>query len=270
MASPLPEVRDLHFALDGVPVHWHAGGRALSRFFDNLSIFFPVGERFFVSTVHAYKERIGDPQLAERVRRFAGQEGKHAREHDRYNAHLAAQGLRVDELEGRVKRLLDGAQQKVPRRLQLAVTCALEHFTAVMARELLADPRVLDGAHPTMRALWTWHAIEEAEHKTIPFDVFHAVGGTELERVRAMLFATVIFWAYVARNQVAIMKADGMHLDVREWTRFLWFVFVKPGTLRRAWGHWAGYFRRSFHPDEVDDGAVIDAWRRAQGEEQAA
>ena len=270
MASPLPEVRNLHFALEAVPVHWHAGGRALSRLFDNMSIFFPAGERFFVSSVHAYKDRITDPALAERVRRFAGQEGMHAREHDRYNAHLAAQGLPIEELEGRVKKLLAGAQQRLPRRLQLAATCALEHFTALMAREVLGDPRVLADAHPTMRELWTWHAIEEAEHKTIPFDVFRAIGGTERERARAMLVATVLFWAHVARHQVTIMRADGMLYDAREWAKLFWFIFVSPGTLRRTWGNWAGYFRRSFHPDDVDDAAAIDAWRRAHASEAAA
>jgi predicted metal-dependent hydrolase len=34
----------------------------------------------------------------------------------------------------------------MPARMQLAVTCALEHFTASMGHELLASDRLLQGA----------------------------------------------------------------------------------------------------------------------------
>ncbi len=47
-SSPTPEPRNLRFDLADVPRYWHGERRSLSLFFDNLSLFFPEGERFFV------------------------------------------------------------------------------------------------------------------------------------------------------------------------------------------------------------------------------
>ena len=49
---------------------------------------------------------------------------------------------------------------------------ALEHFTAILAHELLADPRHLAGADPATAALWRWHATEEIEHKGVAYDTW--------------------------------------------------------------------------------------------------
>ncbi len=59
-----PEVRDLRFELSCVPRHWHGGSRALTAWFDNLSVFFPPGERFFVAAVKAHQPKVTDPALA--------------------------------------------------------------------------------------------------------------------------------------------------------------------------------------------------------------
>jgi predicted metal-dependent hydrolase len=157
--TPTPEIRDLRFqTLTDVPRHWHGGRRSVTSYFDGLSIFFPLGERFFLASVRAKAKHVKDPALAEAVRAFCGQEGVHGREHERYNAHLAARGYPAAEMEARVGRLLSLVSRRLPMRTQLAATCALEHFTALMGQMILADPRTLDGAHPTMAALWRWHA----------------------------------------------------------------------------------------------------------------
>ena len=49
---------------------------------------------------------------------------------------------------------------------------ALEHFTAIFAHELLADPRHLAAAEPEAQAMWRWHAIEEIEHKGVAYDTW--------------------------------------------------------------------------------------------------
>src|SRR4029077_2358080 len=114
----------------------------------------------------------GPAPLAEAVRAFYQQEGYHSREHVRYNEVVAAQGYPVAEMDARVGRLLRLVRRRAPKRRQLAATCALEHFTALMAHLFLSDARLLDGAHPAMAALWRWHAAEENEHKAVAFDVY--------------------------------------------------------------------------------------------------
>jgi predicted metal-dependent hydrolase len=262
--SVTPTVRNLSFeAIAAAPHRWHGGRAAVTTFFDNLSIFFPVGERFFMKSVRAHESAVTDPALRAAVRAFHGQEGVHGREHQRYNDALRARGYPVEAMEERVRRLLAGVRKVVPPRLQLAATCALEHFTALMGESLLADPAMLDGADPAMAALWRWHAAEENEHKAVAFDVFVAAGGTYGERAAAMALASVIFWAKVLEHQVRMMKHDGNVGSLSEWAALARYLFVEPGGLRPLLARYLDYYRPNFHPDDVDTAHLVDAWARA-------
>ena len=97
------QVRNLRFDVaSDIPHAWHAAGRSITTFFDNLSIFFPAGERFFIASVRAHMRHVTDPSLQEEVRTFNAQEGVHGREHARYNARLKAEGYPIDAMETRV------------------------------------------------------------------------------------------------------------------------------------------------------------------------
>lgn len=273
MESPAPaklEVRNLRFATDRdeVPRHWHGGRKAVTAFFDNLSVFFPKGEAFFIESVKAHKHLVADEQLLQDIARFCAQEGIHAREHDRYNAMLRRQGYPVEALEARVERVLARARRVLPRRAWLSATAALEHFTATMANELLDDPRMLEGAHPVMRALWRWHAAEEVEHRAVAFDVYRAANGPYVERCATMLIATAIFWPLVLDQQIRMMRADGVAGSFEEWRDLLGFLFVEPGGLRRMWIQWLDYFRPDFHPLDGDTGALA-GWKAEHAAEKA-
>jgi len=257
-------VRNLEFALDPVAMrHWHGGRKAITAFFDNLSLFFPAGERFFVASVKAHQERVTDPRLRDDVRAFCGQEGLHTREHVRYNRMLEAQGYPAAKLEARTERILKRVTRVVPARRRLAATCALEHFTAALAHGVLSDPQLLEGANPTMAALWSWHAAEESEHKAVAFDVFKAAGGTYLERAWVMIATTLIFWALVIDQQARMMRADGTLFSLREWGSLFVFLWVHPGGLRKMWRLYLGYFKPSFHPWEHDNRDVLEDWKRS-------
>jgi len=261
-AGSLPEVRNLQFAVGAsTPRYWHGGRKSVTAFFNNLSIFFPAGERFFIASVKGYKDELADPTLVAQACAFYAQEGIHSREHVRYNAMLREQGYDVDAMEARVERILRAATRRNPKRMRLGVTCALEHFTALMADLLLGDPRLLEGADPVMAKLWRWHAAEENEHKAVAFDVFKAVGGTYPERVVTMIGATVVFWAKVLEQQARMMHADGILWSPREWLALGEFLFVSPGGMLRLVPKYLAYFRRDFHPWDHDNNELLDAWR---------
>ena len=58
-----PEVRDFRFDFSSVPRYWHGGRRSLTLFFDNLSVFFPAAERFFMTSMKGARNQIADEQL---------------------------------------------------------------------------------------------------------------------------------------------------------------------------------------------------------------
>lgn len=257
-----PEVRDLRFeAGPSVPRHWHGGRRSVTAFFDNLSIFFPPGERFFIASVKAHRHRIESERLRAEAKAFYGQEAMHTREHVRYNAMLRDKGYPVETMEGRVERLLRLVKRLTTKRMQLAVTCALEHFTALLAHMLLGNSRLLEGADPTMAALWRWHAAEENEHKAVAYDVFVEAGGTYVERIAAMIGATLIFWAKVSEHQVRLMWVDRTLFSPREHLALLRFLFVEPGGMAGLLRPYLAYFRPGFHPWDLDNRELLEGWK---------
>src|SRR5258708_14597582 len=117
--------------------HWFGGGAFLTHLANAMSLTFPEGERFFMDAVKHYADRIESPALRQEVSRFLGQEALRSRAQEVYNDWLRTTGLRPEGIEERVKEGLDRVRQDRSHRYQLAMTCALEHFTAMMAELLL-------------------------------------------------------------------------------------------------------------------------------------
>jgi predicted metal-dependent hydrolase len=95
--------------------------------------------------------------------------------------------------------------------LRLAVTVALEHFTAILAEDALTADG-LAHADPEIRRLLEWHAVEELEHKAVAFDVLKEVAPSYALRVAGMALATMTlagFWIWATR---LLLKQDGSSL----------------------------------------------------------
>ncbi len=256
-----PTVRNLRFDIDGsVPQYWLGGRRSVTIFLDNLSVFFPAGERFFVRAVRAHQAFVKSDGLTQEVRAFCGQEGVHGREHERYNEMLRSH-YPIEAMEKRVQAILTRVSKRTPDLGQLGVTCALEHFTALLGGMILRDPRLLEGAHPAMLALWRWHAAEENEHKTVAYDVYTAAGGAYPMRVSTMIGATVIFWAKVIEQQARMMHASGILFSLEEWTALGRYLFVDPGGMTPLFRLYFEYFRPDFHPSHIDSTELLERWR---------
>lgn len=263
------QVRDLRLQFGGgsVPRHWLGGKKSVTTFLDGLSIYFPAGERFFIRSVKAFEPKLTDPQLREAVRLFCLQEAMHTREHVHYNQMLVEQGYPAQRIEKRVTKLLKFFSHAIPLRWQLAATCGLEHYTSVMGQLILRDPRLFQGAHPTMRDLWLWHATEENEHKSVAFDVYQAVGGNNPERLFIMIVTSLIFWTLVWTQQAEMMAADGNALSAKEWRSLFRYLFKDPGGMQELIAMTADYFRLDFHPRDTGGEQHVQAWLRQRGSE---
>jgi predicted metal-dependent hydrolase len=188
--------RDLDVDFAPVPRRWLAGSAAATAVSNGVNLLFPHGERFFVRSVKHYLDRIEDPELRAQIKGFFGQEGRHAREHDRWSAILRQQGFEIDRFLASYEAITRWIEARTPPALRLAVTAACEHFTAILAEGALRGP-VLDAAAPEMRALLAWHAAEEIEHKAVAYDVLQQIDPSYRLRVLGLAMATVLlggFW----------------------------------------------------------------------------
>jgi predicted metal-dependent hydrolase len=252
----IPTRRDLSFGLSPESVaDWHSHGPYVTHFINAMSLFFPEGERFFIDSVRHYRGRITDPLQREAVSAFIGQEAMHGREHDEYNRLLRQAGLPAQEIEAHVRGFLR-LLRELPPAAQLSATIAMEHFTAVMSRLMLTDPRFIAGADARLAALWRWHALEETEHKAVAFDVYRQVmgGGARAYVLRGtgLVVTTAVFLALVLGYQRRLLQA-GRRRSWRGRMRFLGFMFLSPALLPRVLPRWLDYLRPGFHPWDHDD-----------------
>jgi uncharacterized protein len=260
MSANIP-FRNRRFGLTAADVATCAAADPIAQaFYAGLSTTFPDGERFFVQSVKAHEAFIG-PDQADDVAAFVRQEGAHAREHMAMNDQLAAHGYAMNKIVARAQKQLAVCAARAPI-WRLATTIALEHFTAVFARQLLADPRHMAFCDTETRALWQWHAVEEIEHKSVAFDVFLAATQNKaglnrwLLRVAAMTDAILRLAGVVLANIADMLAVDGK-ADALWPARFMRFAFAKPGIVRQMSLAIAAFYRPGFHPAEADDRALV-------------
>ncbi|MFN3387630.1 MAG: metal-dependent hydrolase [Allosphingosinicella sp.] len=261
--------RDRRFGRADRTARWWLGGDPVgTALYNALSATFPKGEAFFVESVRAFREG-ADPRLAAEIKAFTTQEVMHSREHVAFNKRAIEAGYDMTRLEKRVDDRLAIVRDKHPI-VSLAATMALEHFTAILAHELLADPRHLEGADAESRALWRWHAIEEIEHKGVAYDTWrHATRDWPRfkrwsVKARVMLLVTRNFMVDRTIGALDLLRQDGI-TGPRAWARLFWFAFGRPGMMRKILGAWFSFFMPGFHPWHQDDRSLIAKTERELG-----
>ena len=258
--------RDRRFGRGMRQERWWLGGDPIATaLYNALSATFPKGEAFFVESVRAFRDD-APPKLAAEIQAFVKQEVMHSREHIAFNKRALEAGYDMRRLDADVDMRLALVREKPPIA-SLAATMALEHFTAILAHELLREPRHLEGADRESAALWRWHAIEEIEHKGVAYDSWmHATRDWPRFRrwsvkARVMLLVTHNFLVDRTRGTLELLRQDGL-TGPKTWARLFWFAFVRPGMLRKVMGAWASYFMPGFHPWNHDDRKLIEKAER--------
>ena len=253
-------VRDERFNRTTRPRRWWAGEPFGTAWHNALSATFPRGEAFFIESVKAHRDG-ADPKLAEEIRAFVRQEINHTREHVAFNRLAEDHGYDIKAIDARVAELLVETRQ-LPRIGWLAVTMALEHYTAMMAAQFLADPAHFADADPDVRAMWQWHAVEEIEHKGVAYDTWlHATKDWSAWRrwkVRslAMLVTTVRFFKNRSQDALELLAQDGITGWKARWG-LARYLLVEPGIVRKIFPAWLAYFKPGFHPWDHDDRHLI-------------
>ena len=254
-------VRDQRFNREANPNRWWAGEAFGTAWHNALSATFPRGEAFFIEAVKAHRDG-ASPKLEAEIRAFVKQEINHTREHIAFNRLAEDAGYDIKKIDKRVEEMLALTKDR-PVILNLAVTMALEHYTAMMAHEFLANPKHFAKADPEVRDMWRWHAIEEIEHKGVAYDTWlHATrqwSGWQRWKVRSliMLSVTVRFFRNRWVDSINLLAQDGITGWKARWGLFK-YLTINPGVVRRIFPAWLAYFKPSFHPWDHDDRALIN------------
>lgn len=239
---------------------WMRGDPIATAFYNALSVTFPRGEAFFVESVRAFRDGV-PPKLEREINAFIKQEVMHSREHVSFNKRVAEAGYEIGHLEDVVVESLEMTRDR-PQILNLAVTMALEHYTAIMAQRMLGDIGYWKDADPELVAMWKWHAIEEIEHKGVAYDTWlHATRDwSRWKRWKVktimMLLVSKEFWKKRFQGILYLLKQDGIE-GPSAWARILWFWFGRPGVVRRLIPAWSAFFLPGFHPWNHDDRKLI-------------
>jgi predicted metal-dependent hydrolase len=258
--------RDMDFDrwLDDLPKYFAADGDILmSHILTVLSSVFPDGEDFFVRSVTAVMDQVHDERLLAEVDGFVGQESMHGREHRALNDRLAALGYPTRAI-GRYVQILTAIRERIQgKKANVGFTAALEHYTATLAETLLTDEAARNEiGYPGARDLLMWHALEESEHKAVAFDVFRAIGGTELMR-QVTMWITHLTFVLETATWTAISVLGDSYARRHPWmlAKSTWRLRKSPFTKKGPVKLLFEYHRPGFHPNDRDTSDLIAKWR---------
>lgn len=251
--------RRMDFTFDeDIPRYWFGGEQFKTLLLTALSCTFPEGERFFVRSVRHYQKNLTDPMLKEEVKGFIGQEAHHGNEHEAFNTFMAAKGVPTAKVEEFVRNGLKWQGKLLSPERQLAKTCALEHFTAMLAEQLLGNDEMFAGMDERMMPLWLWHAVEESEHKSVAFDVYQDQVGSYWIRTSEMAITTVEFIGFTIFHYFQLRAEMDDPMDWKSLRSGMGWLLGRKGWLRKLTPAYLAYYKRDFHPAKRDGRALRD------------
>lgn len=252
-------VRRPQFNPQAIRRHYFANSPVMSHLLTALSSTFPIGEQFFVHSVRNVRERVQDEQLQAEISAFIGQEAMHSKAHSEFNQAWRRDDYQLDRFQAWLARQ-DEKVKKLPYATQLAITCAFEHFTALLSGYILRHPEVLQSLDDDAIKLWVWHAIEEIEHRAVAFNTYQAVYGNQKLRKQVMRTVTTgfasltfysascLFWQDKAKS---LPKIGGNVFGIYLLAKM--FVQLLPEYL--------AYYKDDFNPEEIDYSHEVSYWK---------
>jgi uncharacterized protein len=211
-------------------------------------------------SVAAFRSQL-PPALRADCDKFVQQEAGHSHGHDILNEAIGRSGYDLVPLEAVIKGFVEFFST-ASARTSLCATMCIEHFTAIIATELLRERRHLDGCDPQILAVFQWHSIEEIEHKAVAYDVWQHVTADwhpllrYLYQSAMMLSVSASFFINRLRGQIELLNQDGMGRG-KAATIVMRHGFGRGGIGRNILRSWFHFFRPGFHPWQIDDRALL-------------
>ncbi|OTG81504.1 metal-dependent hydrolase [Acinetobacter sp. ANC 5054] len=258
-------VRRPQFNPKAIRRHYFANSPVMSHLLTALSSTFPIGEQFFVHSVRNVRDKITDEKLQAEIAAFIGQEAMHSKAHAEFNDAWRRDDYNLDRFQAWLARK-DSYVKSLHPKIQLAMTCAFEHFTALLGGYILRHPEVLSTLDDDAVKLWVWHAIEEIEHRAVAFDVYqHVYGDDKIRRLimRSVTtgFASLTFYSatrlFMQDKKKSLPKIGGN----------LFGIYLLGKMFIQLLPEYLSYYKAEFHPTEIDYNNLIAYWKKRLAED---
>ncbi len=259
------KVRRLQFNPQAIRRHYFANSPVMSHLLTALSSTFPIGEQFFVHSVRNVRDKVQDETLQAQIAAFIGQESMHSKAHAEFNAAWRSEDYNLDRFQAWLARKDDYVKNLHPK-IQLAITCAFEHFTALLGGYILRHPEVLATLDEDAAKLWVWHAIEEIEHRAVAFDVYQAVYGDDKIRRMIMRSVTTGFASLTLYSATRLFLQDKKKSLPKVGGNIFGFYLLGKMFLQLA-PEYLAYFKTDFHPSEIDYTKLVIYWKQRLAED---
>lgn len=252
-------VRRPQFNPQAIKRHYFANSPVMSHVLTALSSTFPIGEQFFVHSVRNVRDRVQDEKLQAEIAAFIGQEAMHSKAHADFNDAWRRDDYNLDNFQAWLARH-DERIKKAPYRAQLAVTCAFEHFTALLGGYILRHPEVLKTLDDDAVKLWVWHAIEEIEHRAVAYNTYQAVYADHKLRKNVMRAVTTSFASLTFYSASRLFMQD-------KWKSLpkiggnLMGIFLIAKMFVQLLPEYLSYYKDDFNPEEIDYSKEVNYWK---------
>ena len=184
-----PKVRKIDFQFDDdIAFQWNPGNPYWGNFVNYASVIAPAFERYFIRNTRRAMPRIHDEKTQKMAAAFCGQEAQHAKHH---RAHL---NLLIGQYPG-----LEAVQQAVEKSYQtlydeeslafgLAYAAVVELCFGPFAKYVINHRKHLFINSDTRIASFIlWHLVEEFEHRSAAIDIYNAVEGSYIYRLKTSI-----------------------------------------------------------------------------------
>jgi len=214
------QIRRIPFRFDEtVPFQWHPTNPEFGVMMNAVTFLAIAFERYIVAAMRDVMPQLDDPEVASEARAFLQQEALHARAHQ---LHADALIARYPGLQGTLDEAVATYQPLLARKplaFHLAYVAGLE-ATFTPSFKMMLDHRhaLFEPGDGRVASLFTWHFVEEIEHRSSALVIYDALVPRKGYRLRvaprALLHVMGIYGRVIDGFHRHVPRADSI-IDVR-------------------------------------------------------
>ena len=194
---------------DDLDPKWVSGDVFRAHFFNGVSLTMPYLEPYLCKTNNDARAFIQDPELLQDIKDFNSQEYRHHECHKRLNSLLRKNGYpEFEEVERKIQESYKRLSAK-SLRTRLAYSAGFETMTQGFTKWTCGKRvKLFKDSCPYITSFWLMHMVEEAEHKSVAFDVYMAQSGTYVHRAIGVFHGSFHVLGYGLLGMLTALKKD--------------------------------------------------------------